>query len=450
MVKLIELPYIQDSACWFNYVADMEFSIFFDSGLVRGGGGRYDIILANPKKRFLADVGTARSIESIALMGDSDPFALLQKHMDSSSGRQEDLPFCGGAAGLLSYDLGHLVESVATKLLPDLLLPDMAVGIYDAALLVDHDQRRCCLVGDASIKEQRWQWFKNLYCRKPVILPPPAVPIVTGPLRTTMQREDYAASFAKAQEHILAGDCYQINLTQRFTLDYQGDSWELYRYLRTINAAPMSAFMRLPGQTVLSCSPERFIKSVAGSVESTPIKGTRPRAAPGYEDLAQAGDLVSSEKDRAENLMIVDLLRNDLARSCIPGSISVPRLFQLESYATVHHLVSSIKGRLRHDKNSFDLLRGSFPGGSITGAPKKRAMELIEQLEYNRRHIYCGSIFYMDNSGDMDSNIAIRTMVHEAGRLHYWAGGGIVRDSVEEKEYQEMFDKAVVFTRLQS
>lgn len=447
MPRLAELPYVPDSAAWFSLVAHSDFSIFLDSGTGAETNRRHDIILADPVNTIQADIATARSEGSMPIANAEELFSLLRQAMLRSE--PSEFPFDGGLAGFLSYDMGFLTEPLDMKSAPDLSIPDMAVGVYDAALLVDHKQQKCHLVANDSIGEQRWRHFLNLYSSGPKELAPPSAPKVLGPLRASMSRDEYAAAFSRIQRHILDGDCYQINLTQRLSLGYNGDSWELYRYVRAINAAPMAAFMRLPGQAVLSCSPERFLRCSGNRVESSPIKGTRPRASPGYEDRAQAGDLVTSPKDKAENLMIVDLLRNDLARACVPGSIAVPKLFDLQSYTTVHHMVSSISGQLRQDKDCLDLLRACFPGGSITGAPKRRAMQIIEELEKGRRHLYCGSIFYAANNGNMDSNITIRTMVHEAGQLHYWAGGGIVHDSVEEQEYQEMFTKAAVFLRLQ-
>ena len=449
MPKLVELPYVPDSAAWFSLVAHADFSIFLDSGIKPAAGRRYDIILADPVRTIQADLAAPRSAKSVPIGNAEELFSLLRQAMAQSGPSHGQFPFASGLAGFLSYDTGFLTESLDMKSTSDLTIPDVAVGVYDAALLVDHEHERCHLVASDSISEQRWQRFLDLFSPGPAKLEPPVAPVVQGPLRASMSREEYASAFSRIQQHILDGDCYQINLTQRFSLGYQGDSWELYRYIRSINAAPMAAFMRLSGQVVLSCSPERFLRCSGNKVESSPIKGTRPRASPGHEDQAQAGALVTSAKDKAENLMIVDLLRNDMARSCVPGSIAVPKLFHLQSYTTVHHMVSSISGQLRQDKDCLDLLRACFPGGSITGAPKRRAMQIIEELEKNRRQLYCGSIFYAASNGNMDSNIAIRTMVHEAGQLHYWAGGGIVHDSVEEEEYREMFTKAAVFLQLQ-
>ncbi|NLW05695.1 MAG: aminodeoxychorismate synthase component I, partial [Pseudomonadaceae bacterium] len=246
----------------------------------------------------------------------------------------------------------------------------------------------------------------------------------------------------QVQALLASGDCYQVNLAQRFTASYQGDLYQAWQLLRQQIAAPFSAFMDFGDATILSLSPERFLQATAkGEVETKPIKGTRPRGKTQQEDQQLAEALLNSKKDQAENLMIVDLLRNDLGRVCQPGSIQVPNLFTLESYTNVHHLVSRITGQLAKGKDSLDLLKASFPGGSITGAPKLRAMQIIDQLEPCQRSVYCGSIGYFDRRGGIDFNIAIRTFIAYQGQLHISAGGGLVADSNGAQEYQETLDK---------
>ena len=261
-------------------------------------------------------------------------------------------------------------------------------------------------------------------------------------------RESYGRAFRRIHQYIRDGDCYQVNLAQRFEAQAQGDPWLAYQALRVINPAPFSAYLSTPYAQILSSSPERFLRVQRGAVESKPIKGTRPRAGHARLDAELAEGLRVSEKDRAENVMIVDLLRNDLSKNCELGSINVPRLFDVESYATVHHLVSTVNGRLRADRDAVDLLRGCFPGGSITGAPKLRAMQIIDEVERNRRGVYCGAIGYIGFDGGMDTNIAIRTLTLSHGTVRFWAGGGIVADSEVAAEYQESFDKARALLRL--
>jgi para-aminobenzoate synthetase component I len=262
-------------------------------------------------------------------------------------------------------------------------------------------------------------------------------------LRSSFTHAGYLDAVARVREYIFAGDIFQANLSQRFEAPLAELPWAFYRRLRTQNAAPFAAFLDFPDAAVLSASPERFLRvDVGGHVETRPIKGTRPRGLGPEHDGALGLALSESEKDRAENLMIVDLMRNDLSRVCAPGTVHVPELFVLERYATVHHLVSTVVGDLVPGKDALDLLRAAFPGGSITGAPKVRAMEIITELEESDRGVYCGAIGYWSVSGALDSSIAIRTAVASADRVHFSAGGGIVAESDPEQEYRETLDKA--------
>jgi para-aminobenzoate synthetase component 1 len=246
------------------------------------------------------------------------------------------------------------------------------------------------------------------------------------------------------RDYLYSGDCYQINLAQKFTATASGDALGAYLKLRKLSRAPYSAFMNLPGLQVLCNSPEQFVRVTGDQVETRPIKGTRPRSAANETDNLLAYELSQHHKDRAENLMIVDLLRNDLGKVCKTGSVSAPRLFEVESFANVHHLVSTVQGRLAPGRSAIDVLQACFPGGSITGAPKLRAMQIIDELEPDQRGLYCGAIGYIGFDGNMDTNIAIRTMVHCGGEIACWAGGGIVADSTADSEYQETLDKASV------
>ncbi|GAM63146.1 para-aminobenzoate synthase [Vibrio ishigakensis] len=256
-----------------------------------------------------------------------------------------------------------------------------------------------------------------------------------------MTQAEYTHKFNQVQEYLLSGDCYQINLAQRFSAQFEGDEWQAYKTLESANVAPFSAFVRLPEHAVLSISPERFLQCHSDKVETKPIKGTRPRFADPKLDAEQISDLKTAPKDQAENLMIVDLLRNDIGRVCAPGSVKVPNLFDVESFPAVHHLVSTITGDLDNKHDVYDLLRACFPGGSITGAPKVRAMQIIEELEPHRRNVYCGSIGYISRCGNMDTSITIRTLITQQDSIYAWAGGGLVADSVAEDEYQETLDK---------
>ena len=263
-----------------------------------------------------------------------------------------------------------------------------------------------------------------------------------------MTESYYANAFEKIKTYIKEGDCYQVNLAQRFNAKVEGDPWLAYCMLREINPSPFSAYLNYSDFQILSNSPERFLSVKNGNVQTKPIKGTRPRSEKKVKDEALLQELVNSKKDQAENVMIVDLLRNDISKNCTLGSVKVPKLFDIESFPNVHHMVSTITGKLEKNRSAVDLLRGCFPGGSITGAPKLRSMEVIEELEPHRRGIYCGSIGYISNDGAMDTNIAIRTILHQQQQMHFYAGGGIVYDSEVNSEYQETFDKAAAMLRV--
>jgi para-aminobenzoate synthetase component 1 len=454
--RIEELPYRPDSAPLFEPLATAPWGVFLDSARTRGGdGGRYDILTADP---FLTLVTRGERSEFRGPRGvglsPQDPFTLLRTVLGPRTGPcaaagTEPLPFCGGALGWLGYDLARRIERLPVLAQDAEGLPDMAVGLYDWAVVVDHQAQRTWLVGAGHDPRTaaRWSALRRHFSRPGRPLRPDRLRL-SGPVRSNMTRSDYRQAFARIQAYLHAGDCYQVNLAQRFAVPAAGDPWPLYRRLRALNPAPFSAFLKTPYGRVLCSSPERFLALRDGCVETSPIKGTRPRAAnPGADD-ALADDLRGSPKDRAENLMIVDLLRNDLGRVCSPGSIRVPELFAVKSYATVHHLVSTITGRLRPDEDAPSLLRACFPGGSITGAPKVRAMEIIEALEPHRRGVYCGSIGYIGFDGAMDTNIAIRTLVHSHGSLRFWAGGGIIYDSDAAQEYLETFDKAEAMLRV--
>ena len=368
---------------------------------------------------------------------------LVQQALGKRRCPTHELPFVGGAIGYFSYDLGRRIEILPELAAHDIDIPDMAVGIYDWAAIFDHQSQRACLVAAPDCEQDLEHWEKILTA------PAPLTPAAYGTsFQTTSEVipeisfSEYATAFARIKRYIVDGDCYQVNLAQRFSASVSGASWDAYLRLRNLNPAPYSTYFAVPECSILSSSPERFLQVRDCVVESRPIKGTRRRARDPVEDRALAAELAESEKDRAENLMIVDLLRNDLGKTCAVGSVEVPELFAVESFATVHHLVSTIRGRLADGLEATDLLRGCFPGGSITGAPKLRAMEIIEELEPFRRTVYCGSIGYMSCDGKMDTNIAIRTLVHCAGRMYCWAGGGIVADSELDAEYRESLDKA--------
>ena len=449
----IELPYQTDSASLFTRIADLPWAVFLDSNFPACAGhpgSRYDILTADPHETLVVrgDVAEIRGTEGV-VRSHGDPFALLRERLGPRAEPVEDIPFAGGAVGYFAYDLGRRIERLPCKSRDSQCLPEMALGFYDWALVVDHREKRTRLVshgrhGDIDDRlrslERRFRSADDRSDPEPFR--------VTGPLRCTIGREDYAAGFRTIQHYIREGDCYQVNYARRFSAPAVGSAWRAYLELRAINPAPYGAFLDLPFVKVLGSSPEQFLEVRGGRVTTRPIKGTRPRGADERQDRQRAESLRNSPKDRAENLMIVDLLRNDLGRSCRPGSIRVPGLHALESFASVHHLVSTVTGELAEDRDAVSLLRGCFPGGSITGVPKVRAMEIIEALEPERRGVYCGAVGYLGYDGAMDTNIAIRTMTYVQGEVHFGAGGGIVADSVEATEFQETEDKAARLCRL--
>ncbi|CAE6909485.1 COG0147 Anthranilate para-aminobenzoate synthases component I [Vibrio sp. B1FIG11] len=400
---------------------------------------RFDVLVANPIATLETVAGdTHIKTESQQYLSQQDPFLLLDElqqqllpHLELDS--KWDLPFVGGALGYFSYDLGRRVESMPELATKDLQTPDMAVGLYEWALVVDHKLEKACLVGQNI--EQAWQWLNS---QSPVDVEDFKL---IGDWQSNMTQASYASRFDRVQEYLLSGDCYQINLAQRFNASYQGSEWQAYTKLEAANQAPFSAFIRMPNSAIISVSPERFLELKDNVIETKPIKGTRPRSQNTELDQANAHDLQTAEKDQAENLMIVDLLRNDIGRVASPGSVHVPKLFDIESFPAVHHLVSTIRADLDTQYSAADLLRACFPGGSITGAPKVRAMQIIEELEPHRRSAYCGSIGYISRHGRMDTSITIRTLVAEDNKLYAWAGGGVVADSDCAAEYQETLDK---------
>lgn len=448
--RITEVPYLAESGSQFEAFASDPWCVFLDSGRPRDLRGRYDIIASDPfvtlsTQGLYTEIGT-RDGQWVC---EGDSIGLLKQYLGSANESDLRLPFAGGAIGYFAYDLGRRLERMPSLAEQDIAMPEMAFGLYDWALVVDHQTRRAWLCGQGRDARTFDEWdalLERSHKARTSVLRAPFD--ILSPINCNFDRAAYGDAFRRIKRYIREGDCYQVNLAQRFSARARGDAWLAYRQLRSLNPAPFSAFLRTPRGAVLSSSPERFLHVNKGLVETKPIKGTRPRAADHGRDRALMEELRHSAKDRAENLMIVDLLRNDLSKTCAIGSVKVPKLFALESYATVHHLVSTVTGRLGVGKHALDLLAGCFPGGSVTGAPKLRAMEIIEELEPHRRSTYCGSIGYIGFDGRMDTNIAIRTLVYCDGLIHAWAGGGIVADSDEEAEYQETLDKAAALLKL--
>lgn len=439
IVETLSLKYTPDALTQrFARIAHLPWAMLLSSGNADHADNRFDILTADPRVTL-----TTRGLLTTVCQGNQVidtagcPLQLVQQQCDALGIKptsNANLPFQGGALGLFGYDLGRRFEPLPAMAEADLNTPDMAVGIYDWALIADHHLHSLTLIALNDL-QARLAWLEKLPERT-------ALPFsLTSSWQSNLSYDDYAKRFHAVQAYIQAGDCYQVNFAQRFQASYQGDEWQAFCTLNHANRAPFSAFLRLPGSAILSLSPERFLALDQGVIETRPIKGTRPRMDDPAADRQQAEQLAASEKDRAENLMIVDLLRNDIGRVALPGSVSVPELFIVEPFPAVHHLVSTIRATLPNALHATDLLRACFPGGSITGAPKIRAMQIIDELEPQRRNAWCGSIGYLSLCGRMDTSIAIRTLIAEAQQLYCSAGGGLVADSELDAEYQETFHK---------
>jgi para-aminobenzoate synthetase component 1 len=411
--------------------------------------------------------------ENGKFIGVADPLLVLADRLASFASAPIDglPPFQGGAAGLFSYDLCHHFEVLPRPIHNDFGVPDVAVGIYDWVIAFDHRTDEAWLISTGYPEDdparrgrrarQRAEQVKRCLdlpsppgrgaggeCERRVAIETPQFPVADLPgITSNFDHARYLDTVARAIEYTHAGDCFQVNIAQRLLTPARSAPMDLYDRLRTRNPAPFAGYFDLGEHTILSASPERFLRVDDGDVETRPIKGTRPRGKTPDEDERLAQELRASAKDRSENVMIVDLLRNDLGRVCEYGTVRVEALCRLESYQYVHHLVSEVRGRLRDGLGPTDLLRASFPGGSVTGAPKIRAMEIITELEQTSRGAYCGSLGYLGFDGSMDTNLLIRTMVQSAGWLHFAVGGGIVADSTPEREYDETWHKAAGLLR---
>ncbi|UFH51498.1 aminodeoxychorismate synthase component I [Pseudomonas sp. KNUC1026] len=429
------LPYQADPASYFARIRHAPGAVLLDSAHPLASRGRFDLLSAwpdaclqplegEPGLSFLARLRTA-----LQALGPAD--------------LEGEWPFAGGLIGYLAYDFGRRLERLPEPNLDDLGLPDASLGLYAWALASDHQLRQSTLIFHPSLPMNERARLIALF---EAAAPQSAEAFsLSAPFESDISAEQYRQAFEAVQAYIHAGDCYQVNLTRRFSARCQGDAWAAYLRLRSACPVPFSAFMQLPGGfSLLSHSPERFIELHEGEVETRPIKGTRPRGTTPEQDAAHAAELLASPKDRAENLMIVDLLRNDLGRSCEIGTVCVPELFELETYPNVHHMVSCITGTLAAGRDALDLLAGSFPGGSITGAPKIRAMQVIDEVEPTHRSLYCGSLLYLDVRGEMDSSIAIRSLLIKGEAIHCWGGGAVVADSAWEAEYEESYYKVRV------
>ncbi len=441
----------------FELIKDRPHSFFLDSGMDAQRLGRYSFLGSEP---FL--VMRSRGSEITLIRGQEhkvqhgNPFDTIGKLLEVYKLEYcpVPVPFVGGAVGYFGYDLCHFIERLPSTAIDDFYLPECYLAFYDAIFVFDHLEGRAYLVttGFPELDEgrrlqrarMRLEELKTWFYSNP-----PAIVFSRSPaqnkeitLMSNFTPKEYIKAVNKVREYIAAGDVFQVNLSQRFQADLEIPPYELHKILRRVNPAPFASYLNFDGVAIVSASPERFLKVQGDLVETRPVKGTRPRGKDSGEDQSLAQELTHSSKDRAENVMIVDLERNDLGRVCRYGTIKVTELAILETFPTVFHLTSTIVGRLRRGKSDIDLLKATFPGGSITGAPKVRAMEIIDELEPTKRSVYTGSIGYLSFNGDLDINIVIRTFIVKEGRAYFQVGGGIIYDSDSEAEYKETLDKA--------
>jgi para-aminobenzoate synthetase component I len=466
---------------------DLPYLLFLDSATARATAGtaagevhqlgRYSFLTADPwrvvrGKGAVTSMGDGRGEWSSA---PGDPLLAVEELLEAFAAEPVSglPPFQGGAAGYVGYDYGGVLERLPGARFDDLAISDVVLGLYDWVIAWDHRLDTAWVISTGIPetgpgRERRARERLSMVQARlavpatpaasperpsapgPDCPPAPAYPVVGVDeaenigLRSTFTHRGYLDAVTRVREYIIAGDIFQTNLSQRFEAPLTEPAFDLYCRLRGRNPAAFAAYLDFGDLQVVSASPERFLRLDENrrQVETRPIKGTRPRGLGPMHDAALGRALSESDKDRAENVMIVDLLRNDLSRVCRPGTVRVPELFALEHHPTVHHLVSTVVGELEPGTGAVDLLRAAFPGGSITGAPKVRAMEIIAELEPTRRGVYCGSIGYLSTTGAMDTSIVIRTYLALRGRVYFQAGGGIVADSEPELEYRETLDKA--------
>jgi para-aminobenzoate synthetase component 1 len=487
-VIVVEISPAPEPLDAFRRLEPLPYVLFLDSVTAGAERAHYSFLAARPFEVVVARGGRVSVMEEEqrglsahayreAEAVDGDPLQALGRRLVPWRGpRLEGLPpFQGGAAGLLGYGLSRSIEKLPAPRRDEFEVPDLAFGFYGWVLGFDHERGTCHLVAHGfperdraraqDLAAARVREVRSLLARGESAAPSrprprssrrslarselaPQWPLAgKDELLSCFSEEDYVGAVARAVEYVRAGDIFQVNLSQRLLYPQTCPPLDLYLRLRETNPAPFAAYFDLGELVLASSSPEQFLSLAGGEVVTRPIKGTRSRGYCPEEDVFRRDLLLASEKDRAENVMIVDLLRNDLSRVSLPHSVQVPRLFEIERFATVQHLVSEVRARLRPDTTALDLLRAAFPGGSVTGAPKVRAMEIIAEIEPVARGAYCGSLGWIAFHGDMGTSILIRTVTCGRGWLQFGAGGGIVADSDPRAEYQETLDKAAGIVR---
>lgn len=448
----LHLPFAPDF--WFQHLAEEEGLCFLDSGLQAYGMGRFSFLCCRPWKEVRWTEGKAsihQNTEPPVFSVEKDPFNWLQSQLTNLATQEAGpFPFCGGAVGYLSYDLGRTLETLPDDTLPSGTTAGLRFAFFSVCLVFDHQEKTTWLVGEEGLPgfEKQWGWWQTVLDDRPTHLPSPT-PFSSvkdldsgSSLHSNFSPQAYKQAVRRVREYIRQGEVYQVNIAQRFSGRSERSPHLLYQRLREASPAPYAAYLDFGDEQLLSSSPEKLLTLCGRKVETRPIKGTRKRGRTPEQDIALHQELRESEKDRSELLMIVDLERNDLGRVSTPGTVETLELFGLETYATVIHQTATVQGVLREGLDGFDALKAMFPGGSITGAPKIRAMEVIEELEPHKRGIYTGAIGYISADGQMDFNIAIRTMHHRDGEIQFSVGGGIVWDSDPEEEFVETLVKA--------
>ena len=443
--KIKKLDKYYDPYGVYKLFSSYEDSIFLDSSKEDKVLSRYSFIGVNPISKFISKDNKCyidnKEIET------EDSFLELENFINKYKVEDYgDIPFVAGAIGYFSYDMGKRLEVEDTIEEVDVDIPDSIFIIYENIIIFDLINR-ITYISKLGLVENSIEKIEKILEEYKVI-GDAKVNKSNTIFSSNFHKESYEEALLKLKDYIESGDVYIANMTRRITCESKEDSFKIYEKLRSINKAPFSAFANYKDFQIISSSPERFLSVKDRIVNTRPIKGTRPRGNTKEEDLKNKEELINSSKDKAELLMIVDLERNDLSKVCKPFSVKVKELFKIEEYATVFHLVADIEGELENGISSVKCIKECFPGGSITGAPKIRAMEIIEELEGIKRNIYTGAIGYFDFRGNCDFNIAIRTILKKDDRAYFGVGGGITWDSIKEAEWEETIDKAKALMRV--
>lgn len=446
MLKLREVKIDFNPLEIYNVFKNEKDTILLDSSKEDENLSKFSFIGLNPFMIFESK-GNKAFVDGKEVNG--DPFQVLEdliRKYKVSEDIFSSIPLLSGAIGYISYDVCRILESIPNISREDFNISDMKFIFYNNIIIFDLKNNKQYITSlngiDEEINSIQYKINEAVHLKEKVVKEN------SKNFISNFNKEDYKSSITKLKDYIVSGDVYIANMTQRFYTENTEDSFEIYKKLRSINKAPFSAFMNFEDFQIISSSPERFLEINNRKVITRPIKGTRPRGKNKEEDIKNSLELLNSEKDKAELLMVVDLERNDLSKVCKPHSVKVTELFKLETYATVFHLVSTVEGILKDDISAIKCIKECFPGGSITGTPKIRAMEIIEELEGLKRNIYTGSIGYFDFRGNADFNIAIRTIIKKGSKAYFGVGGGITYDSIEEDEYNETLDKAKALMRV--